>query len=230
MSRRALFALVAALAAPGCLTIDTQMDASYPGPYVYSGVRKDLKMWPEALITFNIGAFVFSSVDFPFSLIGDTVLLPYTIPKDSALAAQQEEEQRVDVERVAAVQSREGESKAETAHRLFEECAHRLKAADPHFTDCYSIDAKIQIIDAAPTTGAEYKPELRKQLAHWKSSGETVEWRDPSFFEDGGQVRISAKRAVSTNGRRLPVSLLVGPSEEGAWRILEEISPGLGEP
>lgn len=230
VSRRALFALVAALAAPGCMTIDTQMDKSYEGPYVYSGTRKDLGMWPDALLTFNIPAFVFSTVDFPFSLMGDTVILPVTIPKDNARAEKIQEERRVDVERVAVVEPRPGEEKLATAHRLFAECAKRLHDHDPQFTDCYSIDAKVEITDRDPIRGADYKPVLRSQLESWKSAGETAEWRDPSFADDGDRVRISAKRAVSTNGRRLPVSLVVGPGADGAWRIEEEISPGLTEP
>jgi uncharacterized protein YceK len=230
VSRRALLALVAALAAPGCMTIDTQIDEGYDGPYVYSGTRKDAGMWPDAFITFNVPVFLLTTVDFPFSLVADTVILPVTIPKDQARQAKTAEESRVDVERSAAVQPHPGEEKLATAHRLFTECARRLHDHDLGFTDCYSIDAKVEITGEEPMTGADYKPRLRSELARWKASGDTVEWRDPSFAEDGDRVRISAKRAESDNARRLPVSLIVGPGADGAWRIEEEISPGLTEP
>ena len=230
MTRRALLALVAALAASGCMTIDTQMDASYDGPNVYSGTRKNLHTWPNALIDFNLPMFLLSTVDFPLSLVADTVMLPATIPKDTVRDAKNTEDTRVDVEHVAAIQPHPGEEKVATAHRLFSECARRLHDADPHLADCYSIDAQIEITGSETLRGADYKPKLRDQLARWKSSGDTVEWRDPSFAEDGERVRISAKRAVSTNGRRLPVSLMVGPGADGAWRIEEEIGPGLVEP
>lgn len=230
MTRRALVALVAALAAPGCMTIDTQMDASYEGPNVYSGTRRDLKIWPNAFIDFNVPMFLLSTVDLPFSLVADTVMLPVTIPKDKERAAKETQETRVDVERAAVIQAHPGEEKLATARRLFTECAKRLRDHDSHFADCYSIDAKIEITDQEPLRGADYMQKLRGQLDHWASSGETIEWRDPSFAEDGERVRISAKRAVSTSGRRLPVSLVIGPGADGAWRIEEEISPGLVEP
>jgi len=212
------------------MTMDTLRNPGYDGPRVYSGTRKNLHIWPNALIDFNLPFFLLSTVDFPLSLIGDTVMLPVTIPQDSERAAKDKEERRVDVERVAAISPREGESAAATAHRLFTACAKLLHEKDPHFADCYSIGAKVEITGSDPVTGAEYKPELRDGLERWRSAGETLEWRDPSFAEDGGRVRISVKRAVSTNGTRLPVSLIVGPSSDGGWRILEEIGPGLTEP
>ncbi|HTO54626.1 MAG TPA: YceK/YidQ family lipoprotein [Myxococcota bacterium] len=230
MSRARAFALAAALCATGCMTIDTQYDAGYDGPAVYSGTRKDASIFSGALLDFSIPWIVISLVDFPFSAIADTVLLPVTIPRDKERSAKQVEENRVDAERASTIQPHPGEPPAGTAARLFTECAALLKQESPHFADCYSIDAKVEITGSDPLRGADYKPVLRQGLERWRSSGDTIEWRNPSYATDGDHVRISAQRAVSTSGTRLPVSLIVGPGPDGQWRILEEISPGVTNP
>ena len=227
MTRRLGCLVLAAVFTSGCMTIDTQRDADYDGPQVYSGFRKDVNLFSQAFISFAIGWVALTAVDMPFSLVADTVLLPWTIPKDRETATKQTEAARVDAERPSAIKAKEGESPGETAQKLFKECARLLHANDPAFTDCYSIDSKVEIYGSDPIKGAEYKPKLRADLARWKSDGETIEWRDPQYGVDGDKVHVNATRAVSTSGKRQPVILLLGPGSDGQWRILEELSPGL---
>jgi uncharacterized protein YceK len=228
VSRGRGLALAAALCATGCMTIDTQNDAGYDGPQVYSGTRKDASIFSGALLDFSIPWIVISLVDFPFSAIADTVMLPVTIPRDRERADKQVEENRVDAERASTIQPHPNEPPVGTAARLFTECSRLLKEQSPHFADCYSIDAKVEITGGEPMTGAAYKPVLRQGLARWRSAGDTIEWRNPSYATtEDGRVRISAERGISTSGTRLPVALIVGPGPDGQWRILEEISPGV---
>jgi uncharacterized protein YceK len=220
-------ALALALAAgSGCMTIDTQTNEGYEGPQVYSGTRRDLSIIPNALLNFSVGGLLIGVVDLPFSLLADTVILPVTIPKDAERTRKLEEEKRVDEERPSVVKPQAGEAPVATAHRLFTECARMLKEQDSHFSDCYSIDAKIEIVGSEPMRGADYKKLARESLSQEASEGEMIEWRDPEFSADGERVRISAKRARSDDPSRVPVSLIVGPGQDGGWRILEEVGPG----
>ncbi|MFI5317281.1 MAG: YceK/YidQ family lipoprotein [Myxococcota bacterium] len=229
MSRcaRIAFALAAALlAASGCMTIDTQMDAGYDGPQVYSGVRKDAGIFLPAFQQLQMGWVVLTLVDFPFSFLADTALLPATIPRDDSAKRKQAEVQDVASERPSPVRVVAGEDAVATAQRLFNACAGLLHAQDPEVADCYSIGARIELGGAAPVRGSDYKPALRAALARDTSDGVLVEWRSPTFAAEGERVRISATRASSAVAVRSPVTLVVGPCEDGGWRILEETGPG----
>jgi uncharacterized protein YceK len=221
-------ALALALASSlGCMTIDTQLDEDYEGSRVYSGVRKDLSILPDAFLDLSIPWLGIALVDLPFSALADTVILPVTIPREAERSGKVAEESQVATERPPVIQPIPGDASVDTAHRLFTECAKRLHDQDPHFADCYSIDAKVEVVGADPVRGADYKQSLRGDLARDAHDGALVEWRDPTFASDGDKVRIAAKRASSTSPNRLPVVLVVGPCGDGGWRILEEISPGL---
>jgi uncharacterized protein YceK len=221
-------ALAFALAfASGCMTIDTLNDEGYDGPRTYSGVRKDMAIFPDAFLSLSFPWMGITLVDFPFSLIADTVILPVTIPREAERQKGLADEARVDTERPGVLKAEPGESEVDTAHRLFTECAKLLHAQDPHFADCYSVDARVEITGSEPVSGADYKPALRKDLARDASEGALVDWREPSFASEGDRVRIAAKWASSLTPTRLPVVLIVGPCPDGAWRIVEEISPGL---
>ena len=227
-ARRATALALLLAAAAGCMTIDTQTDEGYTGPRTYSGVRKDMGILPDALLSFAIPWVGISLVDLPFSFLADTVILPVTWPKESERQKKVAEEMQVATERPAVIQPIAGDAGVDTASRLFKECAKLLHDQNPHLGDCYSIDAKVEITGQDELRGAAYKPVLRSGLARDASDGILVEWRDPSFGSDGERVRIAAKRVTSSNPTRLPVVLIVGPCADGGWRILEEISPGLG--
>jgi uncharacterized protein YceK len=225
---RLALALVAALAgAPACMTLDTQTDADYEGPQVYSGVRKDGKILTDPFMALQIPWMVIALADSPFSFLADTALLPVTIPRDAAAEQKRAKELEVETERPSPVKPVADEAPAATAQRLFETCESLLKDHDPHLSDCYSIDARVDVASAAPQSGAQYKPALRAALARDRTEGVLVEWRNPTFTADGERVRIEATRATSAAGTRSPVTLVVGPCADGGWRILEETGPGL---
>jgi uncharacterized protein YceK len=208
------------------MTIDTQTDEGYHGPRTYSGVRRDLSILPDAVLSFAIPWVGIALVDLPFSLVADTVILPVTIPAEAARKRQTAEEEQVATERPSLVTPEAGESLVSIANRLFNECARLLKEQSPRFADCYSIDAKVEIVGAEPMRGAEYKNSLRQALARDASDGVLVEWRAPTFAADGERVRVAATRASSEDAARVPVALVVGPCADGGWRIVEEVGPG----
>ena len=65
-----VLALALVLALSGCATLANTFEDE-PKNKIYVGVRQDFTGW-----TFAHGGFV----DWPFSLVLDTILLPYTIP------------------------------------------------------------------------------------------------------------------------------------------------------
>lgn len=67
---RSLSAIALVLALSGCATLANTFEDE-PKNKIYVGVRQDFTGW-----TFAHGGFV----DWPFSLVLDTILLPYTIP------------------------------------------------------------------------------------------------------------------------------------------------------
>jgi uncharacterized protein YceK len=223
-----VLALAVALAGtPACMTLDTQMDKGYHGRQVYSGVRKDTALFLPAFQSLSLGWVLISLVDFPFSFLADTVLLPVTIPRDAASDRMRAEELEVASERPSPVKPVADEAPVATAQRLFDTCSKLLQDQDPHLADCYSIDARVELAGAEPLRGADYKPALRAALARDTSDGVLVEWRNPSFAVEGERVRIAATRATSAVAARVPVTLVVGPCADGGWRILEEIGPGM---
>jgi uncharacterized protein YceK len=76
--------LVLAIGSGGCATIRTMPSLSSPGyPRVYSGARLDFNAMTEneeRLKKFKTEAPEYPLIDFPFSLILDTVLLPVILP------------------------------------------------------------------------------------------------------------------------------------------------------
>jgi uncharacterized protein YceK len=217
--------VLALTASLGCMTIDTQRDAGYHGPWVYSGVRKDAEMFPDAFLHLS-GWALFVMADFPFSAIADTVILPVTIPKDRVRDQEIAADTEVSTERPSPIEPVAGEDAVATAQRLFDACAKLLHKQDPHFSDCYSVDAEVEIAGGATFRGADYKTAVRGALARDVAAGQLVEWRTPTFTADGARVRIDATRASSSDPPRSPVVLEVGACADGAWRIVSEHSVG----
>lgn len=227
---RAAAALLLALGASACMAIDTQTNKSYRGPLVYSGTRYDLSGAGDALVDFNIGWLMFLLADLPFSFLADTVMLPVTIPRESARSVEHAAELQVATERPSPVQPRADEAPVATAERLFAACEKLVVARDPHLADCYSIDAQVRLAGGAPLRGADYKPVLRAGLEQAVADYQSLDWRDPQYQLEGERVRITAVRASSANPARTPLVLVVGACPDGGWRILEEDSVGWPEP
>ncbi len=84
-------AAVAVALLPGCASLMIRLDPDW-SPRVYGGTVLDLGMithpvhgLPEQELPFPGFALVFGLVDLPFSFVADTLLLPITIPEQTAL-------------------------------------------------------------------------------------------------------------------------------------------------
>jgi uncharacterized protein YceK len=229
MRRARAAAAVLALAASGCMTLDTQFDPGYDGPHVYSGVRKDLQMIGPGFLSLRLGWVMFWAFDLPFSFVADTLLLPVTIPRELARSDARAEELQVQTDRPAPVSAVAGESPTEAARRIFDVCRDRLRRQEDAFADCYAVGAKISLGGAGVQSGAQYKQLVREALERERETGVFVDWRDPSFSAEGERVRIRAMRRSTGEPRESPVELVVGPGSDGGWRIVEETSVGFPE-
>ncbi len=57
-----------------------------------------------------------------------------------------------------------------------------------------------------------------------KERGDYSTYSDISFKLEGANVRVTATRFSVLKKYKSPLSLLVGPTPAGDWRILEELS------
>src|SRR5262245_21668915 len=97
------------------MAIDTQTNKGYHGPYVYSGTRYDAGLLGNGLVDLNMWTMMFALCDIPFSFLADTVMLPVTIPRDSARSEKHAEEAQIASERPGPVQPQAGEAPLATA-------------------------------------------------------------------------------------------------------------------
>lgn len=217
------------LCTPGCMSLDTQLNRGYEGPYVYSGVRKDFEIMGPAFLKLSFGWVLITLFDLPFSLVADTVLLPVSIPRDSERAQRVAERTQVESDRPALVHAKAGEAPADTARRLFEECRALIRRQDADFTDCYSIDASISLAGAQPMRGAEYKSILREAISLDQKEEIFIDWRDPVFEPEALRVRVRATRRSTREPTESALELVIGAGSDGGFRILEETSVGWPE-
>jgi uncharacterized protein YceK len=211
------------------MSIDTQVSKGYEGPYVYSGVRKDLEIMGPAFLHLSFAWVLITLVDLPFSLVADTVLLPVSISRDSERAKVIEERTQVRTDRPALVRAKPDEAPVDTAKRLFHECRDLLRVQSDAVTDCYSIDASITIVGGAASRGSEHKLAIREALAYHRDEAIFVDWRDPVFEPEGERVRIRATRRSTREPAESELVLVVAPGPDGGWRIVEETSVGWPE-
>ena len=225
---RGLAALLALLvAAPGCMTIDTQLGRGYEGPYIYSGVRKDLEIMGPAFLHLSFGWVILTLFDLPLSLVADTLLLPVSIARDAERDAKIEEKTQVATDRPALIHAKPGE--ADTARRLFDECRKLLRQQDAQLADCWAVDAKVSTAGGATVAGAQLELAAREALELHQDEGISVDWRDPTFAVEGERVRIQATRRSTREPSESALVLLVGSGGDGGWRIVEETSVGWPE-
>lgn len=226
--------LLLPLFAGGCATLETRGDRSYEGARTYSGARTSVSRIGGGLINLNIPLAVIGLFDLPFSFLADTALLPLTIPEESA--RQREILQRMQTQRETStgVHSEPDVSLLETARSLFETCISRLEGLESALADCYSIEARVVIVDPsspagsdpAEFRGAEYKGRIRDTLRRARAAGSYLTYRDVTYELEAPNVRVRALRASSDWPTSRPVTFLVGPGADGEWRILEERGPG----
>jgi len=70
----------------------------------------------------------------------------------------------------------------------------------------------------------QYRQLLAATLPLAEMRGDTNTYSDVTFTVDGDRVRVKAVRYSNLKHYESPLELLVGPDEEGEWKILEEIS------
>lgn len=226
---RPLAGLLALLfGATGCMTLDTQFSRGYEGPYVYSGVRKDLEILGPAFLHLSFGWVTLSLLDLPLSLVADTLFLPVSISRDAVRDAKIEEKTQVRSDRPALVHAKAGETPVQTARRLFDECRDLLRRQDDAVADCYSVDAWITVVGGTSRRGSDEKLTIRQAIALHRELGISVDWREPVFEPDGERVRITATRRSSQSADASEIVFVVAAGPDGGWRIVEET--GIGWP
>ena len=164
--------------------------------------------------------------DAALSATADTLLLPITIPEQLRLNREREQRMRVDIEQPGVLLPIANEEPLNTAKRLFRECSGYVLNVKPELTDCYSIHAVIDL-DGEKMTGAEYKTRLRAEYLPLRGGKSFVRLRDPDYEVREKTVLITARRLEADTQERTPVTWIVGPCPDGAWRILEERGQGL---
>ncbi|MEE9281949.1 MAG: YceK/YidQ family lipoprotein [Myxococcota bacterium] len=215
-----------------CATFETRGDRSYEGARTYSGARTSLDRIGAGMLSLNPATILLGVLDLPFSFLADTALLPVTIPEESARQREIAERTQTQHEVATEIRSDPGVAPVETARRLFESCTTRLENLDAALANCYSIDARIVLVEAedpggpaVELSGGEYKERIREVLARTRTSGDFLTYRDASYEAEGPNVRVRAQRASSASPNPWPVTFLLGPGDDGEWRILEERGP-----
>lgn len=118
------------------------------------------------------------------------------------------------------------------ARKLFDQYVSLEKAFDPSTADLYSDDARIQNTRTYPDgtkrtlsmPALRYKELIRKAMPLAKARGDTNEYRDIKYMQEGSNVRITATRHSNLKNYDSLLSLLVGKTAAGSWKIFEEIS------
>ena len=230
-ARFVIISLVSIVAA--CATFETRGDRTYDGARVYSGTSTSLNRFGTGLINSNYALAFIGFIDLPFSFVADTVLLPLTLVEETRRQKQVTASEQVEREASSGVRSLRGEPPVAAAGRLFTQCTELLEELDPRLADCYSIDARIVVVDPSDPTrgeelrGAAYKQELRDALRRARDSGDYFTYRETSYEpESDSQVRVRALRARSASATLDGIIFLLGPGSDGEWRILEERGPG----
>ena len=222
-TRGALVAVLAAIMASACMTLSSRSNDTYEGPRTYSGTRLNAEQFGVSLITFQFGFVLISLVDFPFSFVADTLLLPVTIPEESARVAAIAKERRTDIELPAPVSGDAAAGPELNAKRLFDACVLRFQKLNPNVANCYAIGARV--VAGEEYTGQEYKIVLREAMELLRRSGGFATYQRPSYTVEGQRVRIDAMLAASFLTELTPVTFIVGAGADGDWRVVEATGP-----
>jgi uncharacterized protein YceK len=233
MSGSAIRALAISLCtalASGCMTFDTRTNPGYSGPPLYSGARTAAGNAGQAFTAFNLPFFAFFVIDIGLSTGADTLLLPLTAFEQAKWSEARERRQRIDVEQPSLVTPAAHEDPLRTARRLFKACENLARNLNPTYTDCYTVDATIEIKDedgdVRTLNGTQYKEEIRQVINARRGGTRFVRLLEPQFSVEGDRVRVRAVREDSGVQERVPIEFVFGAGSDGGWRILEEKSPG----
>ena len=210
------------LLATACMTVGTRTDSRYEGPRPYSGTLADLELIGVDFMEGRYLEVLVWTMDLPFSLLADTVLLPVTIPEEVHRSALVQRALRTDVEQPGPVRPIANVVPERNAEQLFESCVLMFQRLDPDVTDCYALDARVVGADGRPVHGGDYKRRLRHELALLHRSGGFVAFHEPRYLGEGERVRIEVTLETSFMPEKTAVVLWVGPGPDGDWRILAE--------
>lgn len=137
----------------------------------------------------------------------------------------------MDITSALGADSKESE-KFQAARKLFDRYVALGKAFDPAAADLYADDAKIQNTRTYPDgrqrtltmPAPQYKELIRKAMTLAETRNDTNEYKDIKLMEEGKNVRITMTRHSNLKNYDSPLSMLVGETNDGQWKILEEIS------
>ena len=119
------------------------------------------------------------------------------------------------------------------AEALFEEYQRRAAAFDPKVADLYWDQARIVNVRKYPgdlpdralnLVGFQYKAKIHELMPTAKARGDYSTYSDISYSTEGSRIRIRCTRFSLLKKYSSPYSMLVGPDENGSWRIFEELS------
>lgn len=120
------------------------------------------------------------------------------------------------------------------AESLFAEYRYLSERFDPHVADLYADDARIVNVRRYPgdvpsralqLTGFQYKAKIRALMPIAKARGDDYStFSDVHYSAEGERVRVDAVRFSVRKRYESPYSILVGPDQDGEWRIFEELS------
>ncbi len=116
------------------------------------------------------------------------------------------------------------------AQNIFAQYGTREAAFDSAVADLYSDTALIKNKRTYPTgqvreatfPAVQYKFLIRNAMPLAKAKGDYSTYSNVTFSEEGRNVRVKAMRHSVLKKYSSPISLLIGPNEQGQWLILEE--------
>ena len=120
----------------------------------------------------------------------------------------------------------------ESAHAIFDLQQRLFSSFDPAVASLYSDSAVVRNTRRYPDgevrvlemDGAKYKALLVASLPAAKLRGDTSRLSSVTYSPEQPGVRVNAIRYSDLKQYSSPVSLLIGPDQNGDWCILEELS------
>jgi hypothetical protein len=126
----------------------------------------------------------------------------------------------------------EAATPVDSARQLFDKYQSLETSFDPAIVDLYADSAKIRnkhtmsngqarnLSLPAPT----YKALIRRSMPQSKAINDRSTYSNVSYRQEGKNVRITATRFSLLKKDSTPISWVVGPTKNGKWQILEEMS------
>lgn len=213
---RAIAPLALASLLSACSTLGSLISSDYQGLAIYGGVYDNARSMRREASESDIDGMVALAIDFPFSLVADTVLLPLTIPMQLRASDGQAAQAPAETGRWAP--------SAEGARAFVESCFALAREFDARYVDCYGDDSRISYRGArdADLSGAEFRDLLKRSLPAAKLRGDRSIFRDLRIEPEGSSFRVRATRYSELYAYESPWEALVGADSTGAWRILRE--------